>query len=218
MLLQIIFIGIAIVALLLLYLGTGRNLKLIILGGIWLIISGALSYYGFFQNTSSLPPRMLWILLPVVILVVSFYRIVDITAIRENYLIAIHILRIPVELVLYQLFLNGKIPIIMTFRGWNFDIVIGISAIVILGCYLLVRKRLNTDVFKVWNILGILFLLMIVSTAILSAPSPIQMFSFENPNLALITFPYTLLPAVIVPIVLLSHLLCLKKLKGQVTL
>lgn len=34
---------------------------------------------------------------------------------------------------------------------------------------------------------------------------------FDQPNVALLSFPYTWLPAVVVPTVLLSHLLCLKK-------
>ena len=210
--LQITCIGIAVLAFLLFYLGTGKNLKVLALGSLWVVICGILSYVGFFQNTTVLPPRMLWILLPVLILVVICYRKLNIIDVKLNYLIAIHILRLPVELALYQLFLNGNIPILMTFRGWNFDILIGISAIVFLGYYSLVRKQLNVTVFRVWNILGLLFLLLIVSIAIFSAPSPYNYFHLK-PKPCLIMFPYTLLPAVIVPIVLLSHLLCLKKVK-----
>jgi len=154
---------------------------------------------------------MIFILLPVVVLAVITYKKLNIIDVKPGYLIALHILRIPIELTLYQLFLKGKIPILMTFRGWNYDILIGISAIAIWGYYTLMPKRLNMIVFRAWNILGLLFLLSIVSIAILSAPSPIQLLAFDTPNLALITFPYTLLPAVIVPIVLLSHLLCLKR-------
>ena len=211
MLLQITFVGIAVLAFMLFYFGTGKNAKVFVFGTLWIVISGLMSYSGFFQKTNVLPPRMIFILLPVVVLAVITYKKLNIIDVKPGYLIALHILRIPIELTLYQLFLKGKIPILMTFRGWNYDILIGISAIAIWGYYTLMPKRLNMIVFRAWNILGLLFLLSIVSIAILSAPSPIQLLAFDTPNLALITFPYTLLPAVIVPIVLLSHLLCLKR-------
>jgi len=207
MLLQLTFIAIAFFTLLLFFLGTGKKLKVLVIGLLWMSISGMLSYYGFFQNTSSLPPRMLWILLPVIILTVSCYR--KITVINVNYLIAVHIFRIPIEFILYQLFLQDDLPRMMTFAGWNFDIMIGISAIPLLSYTIWFRKNVPHLFFQVWNLLGCLSLLFIVSIAILSAPSPIQLLSYEHPNLALIKFPYTLLPAVIVPIVLLSHLFCL---------
>jgi len=211
MLLQITFVGIAVLAFMLFYFGTGKNAKVFVFGTLWIVISGLMSYSGFFQKTNVLPPRMIFILLPVVVLAVITYKKLNIIDVKPGYLIALHILRIPIELTLYQLFLKGKIPILMTFRGWNYDILIGISAIAIWGYYTLMPKRLNMIVFRAWNILGLLFLLSIVSIAILSAPSPIQLLAIDTPNLALITFPYTLLPAVIVPIVLLSHLLCLKR-------
>lgn len=211
MLLQITFVGLAVLAFMLFYFGTGKNAKVFVFGTLWIVISGLMSYSGFFQKTNVLPPRMIFILLPVVVLAVITYKKLNIIDVKPGYLIALHILRIPIELTLYQLFLKGKIPILMTFRGWNYDILIGISAIAIWGYYTLMPKRLNMIVFRAWNILGLLFLLSIVSIAILSAPSPIQLLAFDTPNLALITFPYTLLPAVIVPIVLLSHLLCLKR-------
>jgi hypothetical protein len=210
MLIQITFIGITILAFLLFYLGTGKNLLILFIGLLWLIISGLLSYSNFFQNTTALPPRMLWILLPAFILVVLCYVNINTKDIKPSYLIATHTLRLPVELILYKLFLKGSIPILMTFQGWNFDIIIGISAILLLAYFGFGRKKINATFFRVWNILGLFFLITIVSIAILSTPSPIQLFAFESPNLALISFPYTLLPAVIVPIVLLSHLFCLK--------
>jgi hypothetical protein len=52
----------------------------------------------------------------------------------------------------------------------------------------------------------------IVLTAILSAPLPIQQLAFEQPNIAVMYFPFVYLPGFIVPIVLFSHLVSLKKL------
>jgi hypothetical protein len=95
----------------------------------------------------------------------------------------------------------------MTFSGWNFDILTGISAFLLLLYIVLTKRKLNSLFFLVWNIIGILFLLIIVSLAILSAPFPIQQFAFNQPNIAVLEFPYCFLPTCVVPIVLLSHLL-----------
>jgi hypothetical protein len=52
----------------------------------------------------------------------------------------------------------------------------------------------------------------IVLTAILSAPLPIQQLAFEQPNIAVLYFPFTFLPGFIVPIVLFSHLVVISKI------
>ncbi|WP_233632635.1 hypothetical protein [Parapedobacter sp. ISTM3] len=40
----------------------------------------------------------------------------------------INVVRIPVEVVLCWLFINGAVPEMMTFEGRNFDIIAGITA------------------------------------------------------------------------------------------
>jgi hypothetical protein len=62
----------------------------------------------------------------------------------------------------------------------------------------------------------LIFLANIVITAVLSAPTPFQVLSFEQANMGVFKFPLTLLPGLIVPLVLLSHLLSIKKLKQNI--
>ncbi|MFY8109282.1 MAG: hypothetical protein ACOVO9_09830, partial [Bacteroidia bacterium] len=57
------------------------------------------------------------------------------------------------------------------------------------------------------------FLANIVITAVLSAPTPFQVLSFEQANMGVFKFPFTLLPGLIVPLVLLSHLINIHKLR-----
>ncbi len=216
--LQLIFISITLLCFVLFYLGTSRDKRVLYFFAFWIIGIGILSYTGFFQYTEGLPPRMIWMIIPSLFYIIYFYRKIDISQIKLAFLLSIHILRLPVELVLYQLFLQGKVPIIMTYRGWNLDILVGISAILLLLYLMVAKVRLNPLLFKVWNIIGLVFLSIIVITAILSAPSPFQQFAFEQPNVGILAFPYTLLPAVVVPIVLLSHLLSLASLKKAVVL
>jgi hypothetical protein len=67
----------------------------------------------------------------------------------------------------------------------------------------------------VFNLIGLGLLINIVTIAVLSLPTPMQRFGFDRPNIAVLYFPYVLLPTVIVPIVLFAHLAALyKSLRG----
>jgi hypothetical protein len=99
----------------------------------------------------------------------------------------------------------------MTFEGRNFDILAGITAPFV--AYVGITKgKLNKSVLLIWNILCLGLLLNIVINALLSAPSPIQQFAFDQPNVAILNFPYSWLPTCIVPIVLFAHLAAIRQL------
>jgi hypothetical protein len=93
----------------------------------------------------------------------------------------------------------------MTFSGYNFDIIMGISAILLLLYKLGFKRPIPQRLFFVWNIMGLCFLFNIAMIGLLSAPLPIQQLAFDQPNIAVLMFPYTLLPAFVVPIVLIAH-------------
>ncbi|WP_282117906.1 hypothetical protein [Maribacter aquivivus] len=210
MMLQAIFLLITLLTLFLFYTGTGKNIRIVLIFIAWQILIGILSYFEVFKEKPLLFP--LAIIATTLLSFLSF-KMVSIEKLNTNYLLGIHIIRIPVELCLYQLFLKGQIPEIMTFTGWNFDILIGLSAVVILIYQYVKKKNLARQYFLFWNVIGLLFLSVIVIIAILSSPLPIQQFAFEQPNIALLEFPYSFLPTCIVPIVLISHFLLIKHLK-----
>lgn len=53
--------------------------------------------------------------------------------------------------------------------------------------------------------------------ALFSTPSPIQQFAFEQPNIAILNFPFSWLPTFIVPLVLFGHLASIRKLLKEKT-
>jgi len=206
------FTIVTLAALVLLYLGTGRDKRLLIVSALWATAIGLLARTGFFEAVYATPPHMLLAVLPPVILLIWYSIKIPAGRIQPGWLLVVHTLRLPVELILYQLYLQKKVPVIMTFKGWNFDILVGLSAILLLLVGITRRKRRSAAiVFRAWNIAGLVFLAIIASIAVLSAPLPLQQLAFDQPNVALLSFPYTWLPAVVVPAVLLAHLLCLKK-------
>lgn len=209
--LPIVFILITIISIVLFYWATGKNKWVLILSFLWMLVLGIASGSQFFENTAAKPPRFLFVLLGSVVLYAFIYKQVQKNKLNARLLLAIHILRIPVELILYQLFLLKMVPVLMTYKGWNFDIVMGISATLLLIWLLFFKKALSPLLVKWWNVAGLVFLTAIVCIAILSSPLPMQLLAFEQPNIAVLQFPYIYLPAVIVPIVYLSHFLALQK-------
>lgn len=126
-------------------------------------------------------------------------------------LILLHLIRIPFEIILFGLFLHKVVPEIMNFRGWNFDILSGLTAPFIFYCYF-IKKKLNKKAMLAWNIISLGLLLNIVILAVLSAPLPFQRLEFDQPNIAVLFFPFIWLPCCVVPLVLISHIAVIRHL------
>jgi hypothetical protein len=192
----------------------GRNKALMISGllaagvMVWMGIQAMLAINGFYLKTDTMPPRFPLIVGPVVLLIlivlIAGYK-GWIPGISLEWFTYIHIIRIPVEIGLYWLAVYGLVPEVMTFEGRNFDILAGISAPVI-GYFCFTKRSWSPKVAIIWNLIALGLLLNVVIHAVLSVPGPIQQMSFEQPNVAVLQFPFIWLPAVMVPVVLFSHL------------
>src|SRR5688572_9939649 len=181
----------------------------------WLIFQFVAGASGFYQNTASLPPRMfVFGVAPALLLILGlfvFARSSFILALPITWMTIIHVVRIPVELTLAWLADAQTVPEVMTFRGTNLDIISGLTAP--LAFYFATKKTpVSRVVLIVWNLAALALVLNIVITAILCVPSPIQKLAFDQPNIAVLYFPYSWLPTVIVPIVFFSHFASLYKL------
>lgn len=193
--------------------GNSRLGLAILLG--WLVIQGLVAYSGFYTIISSVPPRfMLLIFPPLLVMAILFMSAKGrqyIDRLDVSKLTILHIVRIPVELVLFWLFIQHTIPELMTFEGRNFDILSGITAPLIYY-FGFVKKQLNPTIILFWNFICLALLFNIVIDAILSSPFEFQQFGFEQPNIALMYFPFVWLPCCVVPLVLFSHLVSIRNL------
>ena len=182
---------------------------------IWTLLQGVLGLTGIYQNPNKFPPPISLLFLPPVLIIILLFtttggqRFID--QLKPGVLTMMHVIRIPVEIVLYLLFLDHQVPEIMTFAGGNYDIVSGLSAPVIYY-YGFVKKSFGRGILICWNFICLGLLLNIVVRAILSAPSPFQKLAFGQPNIAMLHFPYNWLPSVLVPLVLFSHLVSIRSL------
>jgi hypothetical protein len=170
---------------------------------------------GFYTISNTLPPRLALLLGPPLLLLAALFatapgrRYLD--GMRLEVLTLLHVVRIPVELVLLGLYLQKAVPQLMTFEGRNWDILAGLTAPVV-WYFAFRRQQLGRCGLLLWNGLGLISLLNIVANALLSAPTPLQQFAFEQPNVAILHFPFVWLPGCVVPLVLLAHLVAIRRL------
>lgn len=180
----------------------------------WLIFQATLAVTGFYKVTDSVPPRlMLFGIAPALLTIIALFVFAKdfILRLPLQTLTIIHIVRIPVELVLHWLYQNGQVPQLMTYEGINFDILSGITAIFVYW-FAFRGGKINKPVLLIWNFLALGLLINIVVHALLSLPSPFQQMAFDQPNRAILYFPFVWLPTVVVPIVLFSHLISIRQL------
>lgn len=208
-----LFLITTLVTILFFHLSNGKPTKTTCLILVWAILHSPLAYSGFYQDTTAFPPPFGLILIPVFLVIICslLFNRDNIIANRNTQLSTfLHTVRIPVELVLLQLYLHEMVPELMTFEGRNFDILIGISAPLI--GMLLLKNRISKKALLIWNIIGLCFVTFILINGLLSAELPIQQFAFDQPNRAVTFFPFILLPAVVVPIVIWTHTVDILKL------
>lgn len=215
MLLEALFIGCTLLTALLLLRSISDKQRAAILMVVWLAAQGAIAFSGFYEVTHTLPPRFALALLPPLLLLLALLVSPRgrswMTALDLRALTILHVVRLPVELGLHALYEEGGIPAIMTWEGRNLDIISGITAPVIV---LLAFRNggLQRTLLIVWNLLCLGLVLNVVVHGILSVPTPLQQFGFEQPNTGLLRFPFVWLPAFIVPVVILAHAAALLQL------
>jgi hypothetical protein len=201
------------------YKAAGNSKITLLVITVWLGIQSAIGLSGFYTVTDKIPPRFLLTILPPVLFITGLF----ITSKGRKYtdslniktLTILQIIRIPVEIVLFWLFIHKTVPGLMTFEGRNFDILSGLTAPVIYY-FGFIKHRINKKIMLIWNFICLGLLINIIAIAILSAPFPFQRFAFDQPGIAVLYFPFNWLPACVVPLVLLSHLASIRQLISPV--
>jgi hypothetical protein len=215
MYINIIFIVTTILTIILFYKATKNSKTTLAILFAWIILQAILGLSGFYTITNTFPPRFALLVLPAILLIICLFVTtkgrVYIDSLDTKTLTFLHIVRIPVELCLYWLFVHKSLPQLMTFEGRNFDIAAGLTAPLIFY-FGYVKKSLGKTVLLLWNFICLGLLFNIVINAVLSAPSSFQQFAFDQPNTAILYFPFIWLPGCVVPLVLLAHLVCIRQL------
>lgn len=212
---NIAFIITTLLTIFLFYKATNNSKTTLVIIFLWILLQATLSLSGFYTITNTFPPRFALLALPAILFIIGLFVSekgrVYIDSLDMRTLTLLHVIRIPVEICLYWLFLHKAIPQLMTFEGRNFDIIAGLTAPLIFY-FGYVKNYIGKTILLLWNFICLGLLLNIVVNAILSAPSAFQQFGFEQPNTAIIYFPFVWLPSCVVPLVLFAHLTSIRKL------
>ena len=185
---------------------------------VWMFVIALLALNDFYLAFDAMPPRLIFVLLPPIIAIITSLSIQRSRAylmrIPITTLTYLHIVRVPIEIVLWWLAGSQLLPYLLTFEGINYDILSGVTApfVAIFMVGLRSKSRIGAIL---WNFITLGLLVNIVGHAILAAPTPFQLFGFDTPNVAVFYFPFIWLPGFVVPAVLFSHLVSLMKLLAK---
>jgi hypothetical protein len=178
-----------------------------LLSGAWCAFTGILAARGMLRMWG--PPTMGLVLAPMLLIAFGIAlsplgrRLVE--TIPVAWLVGFQGFRVLVELLLHRAYVEGLMPVQMSYAGRNFDIVTGLSALVV-GAWLASGRR-SRVVVLLWNTMGLALLLNVVVVALLSAPTPFRVFTKEPANVWITRAPWVWLPAVMVLAALAGHLL-----------
>jgi hypothetical protein len=126
-------------------------------------------------------------------------------------LIGFQAFRLPLELIMHRAVAAGIMPNVMSFTGYNFDIVTGATALP-LALYAW-RRPLPRPLIVLWNLTGQILLIVVAMVAL--AASPIfRAFGDDQLNVWVTQFPYVWI-AVMVAAALFGHVVTMRKLLAE---
>lgn len=186
--------------------------------GFFYLIQGSLAYQEYLFDFSQFPPPALpLIFIPLIATMIicfknSFLQMLQ--NVKLSSLVLFQSFRFLAEIYIYLMILEGLMPEIMTFTGRNFDILVPLLAVPL---FFILRsakfsQRIKTKLVYIFNYGGILILTNTIVTAILTMPTPAQVFKVEPPLVVPALFSAYLLPAFMVSLAYALHVLCLRKL------
>ena len=182
----------------------------------WFLLALGSSLLGIFDSNRRPPiPLGAAAILPVVAFAVGYLRS---TEFREFVLASnLRVLTLAqtwrlggvVFVILYH---QGVLPGVFALpAGWG-DMAVGATAPFI-AWGISSGKKFSKPIFVLWNVLGMLDLVMAVTLGILASASPLGILAGEITTRAMGTFPLSLIPTFFVPLLMILHLISLSGAK-----
>jgi hypothetical protein len=182
---------------------------------VWLLALGVLAGAGAFVRSGTIAPYFAGVVtlstLGGVAFVCSRSGAALLRRTSAAWLVGAQSFRVIVEIILWALALQHRVPLLLTFEGRNADILVGLTALPVAWlCF--VRRWWPPRVAVLWNVAGIAILSNVVIHALLSAPTPFRVLETEPPTTVIATLPYIWLPGFLVPLALSLHVASLRTL------
>jgi hypothetical protein len=183
----------------------------------WLAFTGTLAWAGALLRAGTIPLYFPLLLLTPMLAGIFFLRSSPgyevLSRMPAAWPVQMQSFRIVMEIVLWALAEQGRVPYLITFEGRNVDILIGLTAWPV-AWYCLVRRTWPLRVATLWNVAGLIILANVVFRAYLSAPTAIRVIFTQPPTSFIGTFPYVWLPTFLVPLAVWLHAASLMRKGG----
>lgn len=193
--------------------GAVRRTEILVAGGLafWLGLTGILAAGGFFADFAGWPPRIVLAVAPALlaVLVVGVFR-PGLTSVPATWFVAPQAFRVVMELILWRLAVARALPEVMTFHGRNFDVLTGLSAPLV--AWAMARGHIGPRGLILWNAMGLALVTSVFLHGFFSAPTAFRMLVTDPPNTIIGGFPFIWLPAFVVPVAYLLHVLSLRRI------
>lgn len=190
------------------------SLAAIIVG--WFIVALTTSLAGWYGGVARKVPTIQYgLLIPILAGVLLFWgwpRLRRALAVVPNeWIIGIQLYRAlgVIFLILYSV---GRLPGLFALPAGFGDVLVGLFAPVVATAYARSSQGAARRV-RLWNLLGIADLVIAVTMGFLTSPSPLQLASFDRPNVLMGIFPLSLIPVYMVPLSILLHFASLHHLQ-----
>lgn len=186
----------------------------IIISG-WLLLTAIIAFDGTLLDFTSTPPKIILLIIPPVLAISYLSSSARVNKLIEvipvSWFVYIQSFRVLIELLLWLLYISNIIPVQMTFKGLNFDILTGLSAPLI-GYYCLSVNKWPRVTAVLWNFAGLILVTNIFIVSVLSTPTPMRQFFNEPANTMIAYFPNVWIAAFIVPFAFFMHILSIKQI------
>jgi hypothetical protein len=180
----------------------------------WVLVYYSLAGHGFFlPNPGALFPNLFLLVLPIALGIIlyftqkEFQKLLD--SIPLDWLTAFQVYRV-IGVIFLILYFEKELPGIFAVPAGLGDLAVGVAAPFV-GAQLKKGKAGKTGAL-IWNGAGLLDFALALTLGLLTVPGPLQRLAFDSPNLLIGTFPYVLIPVILVPFSTLLHLLGLRRL------
>lgn len=182
----------------------------------WLAVTWQVAASGVLRQWDRTPPPFVMLMVVVgalaVLLAATPYggrlaRVVPLAA-----LVAVQAFRLPLELAMHAMAERSVMPEQMSYTGRNFDILTGITALVVAP--LAARGVGGRWLVAAWNVLGLGLLVNVVVVAVLSTPM-FRAFGDDALNTWVADPPFVWLPAVLVLAAFAGHLVVFRALGAR---
>ena len=179
---------------------------------IWMGLTGGLAASGVLARFDVRPPPIAFLFVGTIALGIALGvsrvggRIAE--GLPLHVLVLAQGFRLPLELIMHAAANEGTMPTVMSYGGYNFDIVTGASALLV-GA--LLKRGAPRTLAYAWNALGVVLLLVIIGVALLSSPM-MRAFGDDQVNTWVAYVPFVWLPSILVACAIAGHIVVWRRL------